>query len=50
MKAGRESEEATPQVLVDAGIDINNSAVEKLIDTGLLNRILAQTEIRYPDR
>ncbi len=36
-----------PQLLVDGGIENYNSAVDKLVDSGLLRRILAQTEIRY---
>jgi transposase InsO family protein len=47
MEAGREIEDARPQVLVDGGIENYNSAVDQLVDSGLLKRILAQTEIRY---
>lgn len=47
MEAGREIEEAKPQVLVDGGGENYNSAVDKLVDSGLLKRILDQTEIRY---
>ncbi|MDG2130621.1 MAG: DDE-type integrase/transposase/recombinase [Fuerstiella sp.] len=47
MEAGREIEDAKPQVLVDGGVENYNSAVDKLVDSGLLKRILAQTEIRY---
>ena len=36
-----------PQLLVDGGIENHNSAVDTLVETGLLTRILAQTEIRY---
>lgn len=36
-----------PQLLVDGDIENYNSAVDKLEDSGLLTRILAQTEIRY---
>jgi hypothetical protein len=34
-------------VLVDGGVENFNSAVDKLIDSGLLKRLLAQTEIRF---
>ena len=36
-----------PQSLVDGGVENFNSEVDKLIDAGLLKRILAQTGIRY---
>ena len=36
-----------PQLLVDGGVENYNSVVDKLADSGLLQRILAQTEIRY---
>jgi transposase InsO family protein len=42
---GRSSDK--PQLLVDGGVENYNSAVDKLVDSGLLKRILAQTEIRY---
>ena len=41
-----EIEDAKPQVLVDGGVENYNIAVDKLVDSGLLKRILAQTEIR----
>ena len=47
VEAGREIEETKPQLLVDGGVENYNSAVDKLVDSGLLKRILAQTEIRY---
>ena len=47
IEAAREIEDARPQVLVDGGVENYNSAVDKLVDSGLLKRILAQTEIRY---
>ena len=34
-----------PTLLVDGGVDNFNSAVDKLVDSGLLQRILAQTDI-----
>ena len=36
-----------PQVLVDGGVENHNSAVNKLVDSGLLQRVLAQTEITF---
>ena len=47
VEAGREIEDTKPQLLVDGGVENYNSAVDKLVDSGLLKRILAQTEIRY---
>jgi len=34
-------------VLVDGGVENFNSAVDQLIETGLLKRVLAQTEISF---
>ena len=36
-----------PQVLVDGGVENYNDAVDKVVESGLLKRLLAQTEIRY---
>ena len=47
IEAAREIEDAKPQVLVDGGVENYNSAVDQLVESGLLKRILAQTEIRY---
>ena len=47
VEAGREIEETKPQLLVDGGVENYNSAVDKLVDSGVLKRILAQAEIRY---
>jgi transposase-like protein len=47
IEAAREIADTRPQVLVDGGVENYNSAVDKLVDSGLLKRILAQTEIRY---
>ena len=47
VEADREIEDTTPQLLVDGGVENYNSAVAQLVDSGLLKRILAQTEIRY---
>ena len=47
IEAAREIEDTRLRVLVDGGVENYNSAVDKLVDSGLLKRILAQTEIRY---
>ena len=47
IEAASEIEDTKPQVLVDGGVENYNTAVDKLVDSGLLKRILAQTEIRY---
>ncbi len=36
-----------PQLLVDGGVENYNSAVDKLVDSSVLKRILAETKIRY---
>lgn len=36
-----------PTVLVDGGIENYNSAVDEVIESGTLKRVLAQTEIRF---
>ena len=36
-----------PTLLVDGGVENFNSAVDKLVDSGLLQRLLAQTEISF---
>lgn len=36
-----------PTVLVDGGIENFNSAVDKVVQSGLLKRVLAQTEIQF---
>ena len=38
---------AVPTALVDGGIENFNSAVDKLVQTGLVKRVLAQAEIQY---
>jgi len=38
---------ANPQVLVDGGVENYNSDVDEVIESGLLTRVLAQTEIRF---
>jgi len=37
----------TPTVLADAGVENKNNSVDALITSGLLKRVLAQTEIRF---
>ena len=37
----------TPTVMVDAGVENLNSAVDELIATGLLRRVLAQVDVRF---
>jgi transposase InsO family protein len=46
IEASREIRDTKPQLLVDGGVENYNNAVDKLVDSGLLKRILAQTEIR----
>jgi transposase InsO family protein len=36
-----------PMVLVDGGVENFNSAVDKVVESGLLKRVLAQTEITF---
>jgi transposase InsO family protein len=36
-----------PTLLVDGGVENYNSAVDELVDSGLLNRLLAQTDISF---
>ena len=36
-----------PEVLVDGGVENDNNAVDKLVETGLLKRLRAQTEIMF---
>ena len=36
-----------PMVLVDGGVENFNSAVDQLVEAGLLKRVLAQTEISF---
>jgi transposase InsO family protein len=47
--AGRQSLEplGTPTVMADAGVENRNRAVDQLIASGVLTRVLAQTEIHY---
>lgn len=43
--AGVESGHETPTLLADGGVENFNSAVDALVESGLLNRLLAQTDI-----
>ena len=36
-----------PLVLVDGGVENFNSAVDQLVESGMLKRVLAQTEITF---
>ena len=36
-----------PTVLVDGGVEYFNRAVDELVDSGLLKRLLARTEITF---
>jgi hypothetical protein len=36
-----------PMLLADGGVENFNGAVDELVETGLLNRVLAQTEITF---
>jgi transposase-like protein len=47
VEAFRGTTDGKPQVLMDGGVENYNIAVDRLVDSGLLQRILAQTEIRY---
>jgi len=39
--------ERTPQLLADGGVENCNASVDELIKSGLLNRVIAMTEIRF---
>lgn len=49
MKSASESTTTSerPTVLVDGGIENFNSAVDEVVESGILKRILAQTEITF---
>lgn len=47
LNASRGLSEEKPNLLVDGGVENFNSAVDELIDSGILKRVLAQTEISY---
>ncbi len=47
LAAGKSVDHGTPAVLVDGGIENFNGPVDELINSGLLRRVLAGTEITY---
>ena len=47
LDASKSMTSGKPLVLVDGGVENFNSAVDKVIETGLLKRVLAQTEITF---
>ena len=47
VEAAEETHHGQPQVLVDGGVENYNNAVDRLVETGLLRRLLAQTEIIF---
>ena len=47
LSAARGLLDERPTVLTDGGVENFNSAVDKLVDSGLLKRLLAMTEISY---
>jgi putative transposase len=47
LSAARGWVDKKPTLLVDGGVENFNSAIDKLVDSGLLRRLLAQTEISF---
>ena len=47
LDASKSMTSGKPMVLVDGGVENFNSAVDKLVESGLLKRVLAQTEITF---
>ena len=47
LTASRGLSEEKPNLLVDGGVENFNSAVDELVDSGILKRVLPQTEISY---
>lgn len=47
IEAAKGTGRGRPNVLVDGGIENYNDAVDELVDSGLLKRLLAQTEIQF---
>ena len=47
LSASRGLVDQTPTLLADGGVENYNSAVDKLVDSGLLRRLLAMTEISF---
>jgi len=46
-REARNGSSGTPTVMADAGVENINSAVDELIATGLLRRVLAQVDVRF---
>ena len=47
LDASKSMTSGKPMLLVDGGVENFNSAVDRVIESGLLKRVLAQTEIRF---
>ena len=47
LDASKSMTSGKPMVLVDGGVENFNSAVDKVVESGLLKRVLAQTEITF---
>jgi transposase InsO family protein len=47
LDASKSMTSGQPMVLVDGGVENFNSAVDQLVEAGLLKRVLAQTEISF---
>jgi len=47
LSAASELIDEKPTLLVDGGVENYNSAVDKLVDSGILRRLLAQTDISF---
>ena len=48
MEAAQDIKDNKPQLLVDGGVENYNSAIDKLVHSGLVKRMLVQTENRQP--
>ena len=47
LTASKGMADCKPRLLVDGGVENFNGAVDELVETGLLNRVLAQTETTF---
>ena len=47
LHAARHLEDTKPTLLVDGGVENFNQAVDDLVESGVLNRLLARTEITF---
>ena len=45
--SSRENGEAQPTVMADAGVENRNQGVDELVDSGLLRRVIAMTELHF---